>query len=150
MIILNLTPHPMHIYPLDTPDRIAPENAHPIAVIPPSAEHPRARLGHTVVPGSATVLDGVPVEEVVFGADTSDPHWLPDPVPGTRYVVSLVVGLAADHRDDLLVPHDYVRDLNGAVIGSRKLARPVHPAGHSDLINAQPMNSPAPLAGTPR
>ncbi|WP_272945107.1 hypothetical protein [Salinispora pacifica] len=38
--------------------------------------------------------------------------------------MSLVVGLAGHDRDDLLVWHDTVRDLDGSIIGARKLARP--------------------------
>lgn len=67
----------------------------------------------------------MPVERVAFGpGDGTIP--LPEPATGTWYVVSLVVGLAATDRRDLLVPHDYVRDLDGVIIGSRKLARPHH------------------------
>jgi hypothetical protein len=53
---------------------------------------------------------------------------VPEPAPGTCFVVSLVVGLAAAHRTDLLVAHAYVRDLDGCIIGSGKLVRPArHP-----------------------
>ncbi|MFV2102121.1 hypothetical protein [Micromonospora sp. LOL_024] len=38
--------------------------------------------------------------------------------------MSLVVGLAASDREDLLVCHDTVRDLDGSIIGVRTLARP--------------------------
>jgi hypothetical protein len=33
--------------------------------------------------------------------------------------------LAASDRDDLLVPFDTVRDLEGSIIGTRSFARPV-------------------------
>ncbi|MDG4795056.1 hypothetical protein [Micromonospora sp. WMMD1082] len=67
---------------------------------------------------------GVPVERVAFGAaDHSGPP-LPPPAADTYYLVSLVVGLAADDRDDLLVCHRTVRDLDGSIIGVRMLARP--------------------------
>jgi len=121
LMIVNLSPHPLHIYPADTADRIEPGS---VRVIPPSDEHPPARLGHIVV-GTGIIHDGVLIEDLAFGADTGQVNWLPEPVPGTWYVVSLVVGLAARRRTDLLVPHEYVRDLDGAIIGSRKPGRPV-------------------------
>jgi hypothetical protein len=82
-------------------------------------------LGQLVI-GADNLGIGVPVERVAFGPDNGV-MVLPDPVPGTWFVVALVVGLAASHRSDLLVPHDYVRDVDGSIIGSRKLARPHRP-----------------------
>jgi hypothetical protein len=120
---VNLTPHPLHLYPSDTPDRIAPGSVAPTRTIPPSPAHPPTRLGHTVV-GTGFCLDGVVVEDVAFGAEAGHTTTLPEPAAGTWFIVSLVVGIAARDRDDLLVPHAYVRDLSGSVIGSRKLARP--------------------------
>ena len=122
-MLVNLTPHPLNIYPPNTPDRIAPGSVAPTLVIPPLPAQPAARLGHTVV-GTSFVHNGVVVEDVAFGPEAGKTTRLPDPLPGTWYIVPLVVGLAATHRDDLLVPHDYVRDLSGSIIGSRKLARP--------------------------
>jgi hypothetical protein len=120
-MITNLTPHAMLIYPPDIADRIdsttVPDSR--IHVIASSTDCAPVRLGHTV---TVTVLvhDGIPVEDVVFGSDTTAIDWLPASRPGNRYVVSLVVGLAAaPYRDDLLVSRDYVRDLGGAIIGSR-------------------------------
>jgi hypothetical protein len=125
-MLVNLTPHPLHIYPSDTPDRVEPGSVTPLRVIAPSADHHPARLGHRIV-GPENIDVGVPVDRVAFGPDTGQVSSLPEPRSGTWYVVSLVVGLAATHRDDLLVPHEYVRDLDGAVIGSRKLASPHRP-----------------------
>jgi hypothetical protein len=90
-------------------------------VIAPSVEFAPARLGQRVI--GQERIDGVPVETVAFGPANGQVS-LPEPRAGTWYVVALVVGLAAPHRDDLLVPHDYVRDMDGCIIGSRKLARP--------------------------
>jgi len=120
-MIVNLTPHPMHIYPPQTPDRITPGSVNPLLVIAPSAQFPPARLGQRVI--GQERIDGIPVEQVAFGPAHAHLS-LPEPDAGTWYVVALVVGLAAPHRDDLLVPHDYVRDFDGRIIGSRKLARP--------------------------
>lgn len=133
---VNLTPHPLHIYPLDTPDRIEPGSVAPKRIIPPSAAHPPARLGQTVL-STAFWHDGVVVDDVAFGPEAGHATALPDPVSGTWYIVSLVVGLAARDRDDLLVPHAYVRDLRGSIIGSRKLARPSRTAA-STTANRDP------------
>jgi hypothetical protein len=138
-MFVNLTPHALHIYPPDTADRIEPGSVAVSKVISPSREYPPARVGHTVA-GAGFLHEGVLVEDVAFGANIGQVTWLPDPVPGTWYVVSLPVGLAALHRDDLLVNHEYVRDLDGSIIGSRKLARPVRAqaaaAAGRDLIAA--------------
>lgn len=122
-MIVNLTPHPLHIYPPDTPDRIALGSVAALRVLPPSAQYPPARLGHQVL-GEQRIDDDIPVARVAFGPREGQVSDLPEPRAGTWYVVSLVVGLAAAHRDDLLVLHEYVRDLDGHVIGSRMLARP--------------------------
>jgi hypothetical protein len=124
MRIVNLTPHPMHLFGPSTPDRIEPGTVPATQVIPPSQDPPAARLGHTVF-GAEDLGIGVTVERVAFGPDNGQPS-LPEPVEGIWYLVSLVVGLAATGRSDLLVPHEYVRDLDGAVVGCRKLARPHH------------------------
>ena len=47
---------------------------------------------------------------------------LPGAQPGTRYVVPRVTALAARTRQDLVFPHDQVRDSRGQVVGARGLA----------------------------
>lgn len=119
--IVNLTPHPVQIFPAATPDRIEPGSVAPLRVITPSTQHPPARLGQHVI--AVDDLDlGVPVDRVAFG--TGNGPTLPPPAEGTFYLVALVVGLAAHTRDDLLVCHDTVRDLSGSIIGARRLGRP--------------------------
>ncbi|RNH99682.1 hypothetical protein EEZ25_22110 [Micromonospora aurantiaca] len=121
--IVNLTPHPVRVFPSDTPDRIEPDSVVPLRVIPASPQHAPARLGQHVVGPDDLDLD-IPVERVAFGATHNGVPPLPSPAAGTYYLVSLVVGLTATGRDDLLVCHDTVRDLDGSIIGVRKLARP--------------------------
>ncbi|PZG09662.1 hypothetical protein C1I95_28745 [Micromonospora craterilacus] len=121
--IVNLTPHPVRIFPSDTPDRIAPGSVTPLRVITPSAQHQPVRLGHRVIGPDDLGLD-IPVERVAYGAADNGSPPLPPPVTGTYYLASLVVGLAAVDRDDVLVCHDTVRDLEGSIIGTRTLARP--------------------------
>jgi len=122
-MLVNLTPHPVHIYSSDTADRIERDSIAPVSVVPVSETYHPARLGQTVV-GTDDLNIGIPVEVVEFGTDPNCGNTLPDPLDGVWYVVSLVVGLAAQHRNDLLVVHDYVRDMSGSILGCRKLARP--------------------------
>lgn len=125
-MIVNLTPHPITVYPADTPDRIEPGAATPIRVIPTSDDHPPARLGQHTVPNTVVEVDGITVERVEFGTDPGCASTLPESVEDTWYLVALVVALAAPDRPDLLVVHDYVRDMEGSIIGCRKLASPHH------------------------
>jgi hypothetical protein len=142
-MFVNLTPHDMNLYPDTTPERIEPGSVSPALVIPPLTGQPPARLGHTVT-GAGFVHEGVAVRDVVFGHEAGHTTSLPDPVPGTWYLVSLVVGLAATHRGDLLVPLNYVRDLAGNIIGCRELARPAHRIATPDT----PTSGPPALART--
>jgi hypothetical protein len=143
-MIVNLTPHPMHIYPADTPERIAPGSVSPIRVIAPSTQYPPARLGQRVIGEDGSIEDGITVDLVAFGPSNGQVT-LPEPREGIWYLVALVVGLAAAHRADLLVPHEYVRDLDGCIIGSRKLARPATAA----TTPAKPTERAVTAAATP-
>lgn len=139
-MLVNLTPHPIRIYPTDTPDRIRPD-VEPLLTIEPSPDYPPARLTENRADGATTYLPAnaddaassltrfAPVVTVEYGGiprhgrltlprgDDHEPH-------RTWFVVSLVVALAALHRSDLLVPYREVRNLEGSVIGCRMLARP--------------------------
>lgn len=121
--LVNLTPHPMNIYPLDTPERIRWGTVTPIAVIHPSTDHEPARLGQRPL-ATEDIGIGFPVHRVAFGPYPGQPNLLPRPVPGTWYIVSTLVALAHPHRPDLLVPFGTIRDLDGNVIGSTGFARP--------------------------
>lgn len=46
---------------------------------------------------------------------------LPEPIAGTRYIVSTIVAQAAKDRSDLLTPGELVRDDQGNVIGCKSL-----------------------------
>ena len=122
--IINLTPHPVTVYPAATADRIEPGTATPIRVIPASTGHAPARLGQRVIADSQFHIDGIAAERVQFGTDPGCASTLPEPADDTWYLVALVVAVAATHRHDLLVVHDYVRDTDGCIIGCRKLASP--------------------------
>lgn len=132
-----MTPHPLHIYPGNCPDRIEPGQVEPLFSVEPSGKV--ARIEETTL-GTWMIKDiydkdtssdcRVPVEGVEYGHITGMP-----PVdreafdlnlePRVYYVVPLVVALAARDRPDLLVPYRDVRTQQGSVIGCRQLARPV-------------------------
>jgi len=111
MSLVNLTPHPIAIYR----DREADDG--PAEVIPPSGTVARVaviELGTNLSPHS-----GRSYELVEYGHVSG----LPQRQPGTDYIVSLVVALAARGRDDLLAPYVEVRNSEGTMIGCRFLQR---------------------------
>lgn len=113
MALVNLTPHPVAIY---GPDRTLEDG--PREVIPPSGTVTRIAtidLGTNLSPQS-----GRSCELVQYG----HAHDLPQPQPGTDYIVSLVVALAC-HRDDLLAPYVEVRNEEGTMVGCRFLQKVV-------------------------
>jgi len=107
--IVNLTPHDIVL-------QLAPGETRTIA-----------RSGRVAradeLPQSADPLDGLPTTYVAYGALKD----LPDPTPGTYYVVSVVTAMAARAAgrgvDDLLTPGQQVRDEAGRVIGCLSLQR---------------------------
>lgn len=137
-MIVNLTPHPLNLYPLDCPDRIEEGAVEPLFTVAPSGAVARIAentLGtwfsdcfdHGVAAESFTTVQ---VEGVEYGNITGLPPydqeaWDLNLRPRTYYVVSLVVALAARGRGDLLVPYREVRNATGTVIGCRQLAQPV-------------------------
>lgn len=132
-MIVNLTPHPIRIYPPDAPDRLDPAEWTPTVELP-VADQPPARIGEQTL-GTASYVGGVPIEYVEYAPHGGTVHPLPPVEKDDRgtvtafYVVSLVVGLVLTYgghnRPDLLVPYREVRNLAGTVIGCRQLARPV-------------------------
>lgn len=117
-MLVNLTPHPMHVFPTDCPDRIERDSVEPTLVLPACVRPPR--LGEQEV-GPPQMLKGVPVVDIVFGLGEG----LPPTRPGVFLVVSRPVAMTSRSRTDLLVPHEVVRDLDGATLGCRAFARPV-------------------------
>jgi hypothetical protein len=108
MQLINLTPHEITI--------IRGDNK---IVVPPSGVVARVATTRRVV---ATIeVDGIsiPVNRVEFGQAEN----LPEPQPGTWYIVSAIVAQAVPVRDDLVVPDDTVRDEQGRIVGARALAR---------------------------
>lgn len=124
-MLVNLTPHPMHIYPTGTPDRIVPGTVIPVRVIDPCTDHPPARLGETILGLDNDIDVNIPVYRIRFDGANSSP--LPATKAGTWYIVSRPVALAHPHRGDLLVPHGTIRDLDGKTLGATGFARPIPP-----------------------
>lgn len=122
--LINLTPHPMHIYPDGTPERVDPATVTPVAVIPPSPHHPTVRFGQRDL-GPDPIEVGYPVHRVILGQSDTDNTTLPEPRPGTWYIVSTLVALAHPARADLLMPYGTIRDLDGSTIGTTGFARAV-------------------------
>jgi hypothetical protein len=106
--ILNLTPHPLHLYQ---------ENGEVLTIAPTA---PAARVSS--VTEKVFEIGGFPVTRTTFG----DVENLPDPEEGTIFVVSMLVQQAANHRTDLYRPdtgpQNVVRDEEGKIIGVRALA----------------------------
>jgi hypothetical protein len=134
-LILNLTPHPLHIYPSNCPDRIEFGDVEPDFTVAPSGRI--ARLAEeTLGTGFTEAFDmegttpaqsltSIAVEYVNYGSVYGLPAPDGNDPPRTFYVVALVVALAARNRSDLLVPYRDVRTMAGTVVGCRQLARPV-------------------------
>jgi len=107
MSLVNLTPHPIHLY------RGRPVEKGPDETIPPSGKVARVA---TIPLGT----DGHGFELVEYGYVDD----LPQPAPGVWYVVSLVVALASQ-RGDIVAPYGEIRNTEGTVIGCNYLQRVV-------------------------
>ncbi|MER5182585.1 hypothetical protein ABT009_30250 [Streptomyces sp. NPDC002896] len=98
---------------------------HPIRVLTPDGElfvaGPPARRTEHVREESRLEVNGrpVPVLRLGYGAVLD----LPEPEPGTWYVVSRVVADALPERGDLLVPAQLIRDADGNPVGCRAFVR---------------------------
>ena len=93
-MIVNLTPHAIVVGAI---------------TIPPSGGVARV----DVVLSNVGYVDGIPLVSGRYGAVSG----LPDPVPGTTYIVSSMVRLASPCRDDIVSPAEMVRDAAGRIIG---------------------------------
>lgn len=104
--IVNLTPHTINFVGSD---------GAPLFDVAPSGKIARVSTD-TVTIGS---VNGIPVTDTQFGQVTD----LPDPIPGTVFVVSLLVAQRAKGRDDVFVPAESVRDAQGRIVGCKSLGR---------------------------
>jgi len=85
------------------------------AVFPPSGQVARVKPERIKV----AEINGIPVYHTSFGVVEG----LPEPQPGTIYIVSTLVLAATKNRNDLVAPDtspaSAVRDDNGRIIGVR-------------------------------
>jgi hypothetical protein len=124
-MLINLTPHPIVIFPADHPilegeGWIEATDKWIISwckIIPKSTEYPPARLVEIEL--GSYKIDEINIERIEYGHLSSTPPQ----VTGTYYIVSLATALAVG-RLDFLVPYLEVRNKSGTVIGCRSLARP--------------------------
>ena len=129
MAIINLTPHEITIYSTTSVEVVETKGykslvvkagEKPALILPPSG----------VVARASEVVERLPQIEVegleipLIHKTMGEPVGLPEPVPGTMYLVSLATAKAAPNRDDLLVVGESCRDLEGHIRGCVSLARP--------------------------
>jgi hypothetical protein len=122
MSLVNLTPHPIHVYADADPNQIDDATATVIFTISPATKPARIamidlgqdRNAYDEVSGLSTW-----VEWVQFGQC----HDLPAPEQGTTFIVSLVVALAVPARADVVFPMSEVRNPAGTVVGCRGFGR---------------------------
>lgn len=105
MRIINLTPHPVTLVTASGDEVVVPPQETPV------------RIPTTATP--AGDVNGIPVVTERLGDADSV---LPEPQPGTVYVVARPVAERAGHRSDLLVP-TRVERVDGRPVRARALAR---------------------------
>ncbi len=98
--IVNLTPHSLNVVDVDG-------NVHEFVSVG------LARCQTTSV--QVGTEEGFALTRTVYG----EVEGLPEPAPGTLYVVSALVRLAVPSRTDVVSPGELVRDANKAVVGCR-------------------------------
>ena len=112
-VLVNLTPHPFTII----------RDGEPVAVIRPELTSARCAEEQTLedqvlVPGTDGLVS-VPVYRTGYGTVSG----LPEPRPGTLYLVSQLVAAALPLRDDLVWPARVVRDGSGQIIGAEGITK---------------------------
>lgn len=108
--IVNLTPHVVNV---------VDESGNLIDYIPCSGMIARASMRRETVDYIKVEGVDVPINQTRIGKV----YDLPDPKPGTIYIVSLLTAQNCRDRDDLYVVDDTIRDDDGRIVGCRALAR---------------------------
>lgn len=122
MSLINLTPHPVRVYRTDAPGVVEDPMDGFLFQVEPADKPARIAmidLGHAGTAYDDTSGQSTWIEWIQFG----HVHDLPQPAADTRYIVSLVVALAAPGRTDLIFPTSEVRNPAGTVIGCRGFGR---------------------------
>lgn len=111
MIVKNLTPHDVTF-----------DTGEGRVTLPKAGVPARVRMDPDVL------MDVVTIDEVkipvYWTASTGTMTGLPDPAPGTLYLVSLQVYNACENRSDLLITHRSVRDADNKITHCAALALP--------------------------
>jgi len=100
----NLTPHVLNV--LD-------EEGNPVMEIPPSGEIARVSVSYRKI----EEVNGIPIFSAHYGEIVN----LPEPEPGTYFIVSGMVKSTIPNRLDVFSPGELVRDENGMPIGCKGL-----------------------------
>lgn len=123
-MIINCTPHDVAIYStadcymrdgflyLRDDEEEYPEPLH----VYQAAKEP-ARV--TFVQKPVGAVDGI----LIYRRFTEDIVSLPDPKPGTYYIVPKMLAQACPERTDLILPGTVVRDADGRVVGCIDFSR---------------------------
>lgn len=107
--LVNLTPHPVHLCDGD---------GAVFLTVPP--EPTPARCAEMEVPIGWVTAEGADAEPLTLYALTfGETQGLPPPADGTYLIVSRLVAEANADRGDLLIPHQIVRTMEGAIVGCR-------------------------------
>ena len=118
IMVINCTPHDVLIYGVtscmlqDGRPYIREEGEEypePLRVYPAAKSPARAIYVQRV----AGAVDGT----LIYRWFTEDIVNLPDPKPGTYYIVSKRLAQACPERKDLIFPHTVVRDADGHIVG---------------------------------
>jgi len=109
--LVNLTPHVVRLVGDEAQVELPPAGPPARVVLQPDQVDGAIRVGPLVVPLKRTAAS-----HQVTG--------VPERRPGVLFIVARAVAEALPDRDDLVYPHDTVRDDRGVVIGCRSLARP--------------------------
>lgn len=123
-MIINCTPHDVAIYRTSgcymrdgclyrRDDEI--EFPQPFRTYPAAAEPARVNFAQTY----AGMADGI----LVFRWVPDEIVNLPEPKPGTYYIVSKIVAQAMPAREDLIFPGTVVRDADGHIVGCIDFSR---------------------------
>ena len=104
MEIINLTPHNINI---------VDDKGTPLRVFEPSGTVARVNERRM----SRGFLDDIRLYAKSYGEVEN----LPDPIPGTVFIVSNIVMEAEQNRTDLVCPDEFTRDQEGKIIGCKSL-----------------------------
>ncbi|MEV6801924.1 hypothetical protein AB0M91_26785 [Micromonospora rifamycinica] len=110
--VVNLTPHVVRLVGSGVVVEVPPTAPAARLVLLPDRVDGAVRVGPLLVPLKRT-------------AASPQVSGVPDRRAGVLLIVARAVAEVLPARDDLVYPHDTVRDEHGVVVGCRSLARPM-------------------------